>query len=182
MELKFNQWSFYLTFLCVGLSFYSFYSYLESFWLLAPPSYILLGISVIALVFGILGLKAHRYRWAKLRSGITLSLSLLLSIILSLTIILTWLFSILEPDNPTKTTHSPNGDYTINFYKWNEGATGGFGIRGELDGPLWFKKKIYFQEYAEDVQVVWESNDKVSINNQILDLGNGDTFGYDWLR
>lgn len=178
MELKYNLWSFYLALFCVGISFYSFYSYLERSWLIAPPNYILFGISVIAFVLGIKGLKAHSYRWTKLRSWITVSLSLLLSIILSLAVLLTLLFSSMGANEHIKKIHSPNGNHTIDFYRWDQGATGSFGVRGELNGPLWFKKRIYIQENTEEVNVEWDSNDIVSINNHILDLGKGDTFGY----
>ncbi|WP_256464174.1 DUF5412 family protein [Halobacillus amylolyticus] len=50
--------------------------------------------------------------------------------------------------------------------------------KGELNGPLWFKKRIYYQERTENVDVEWESNDTVSINNHILNLDEGDTYGY----
>ncbi len=84
----------------------------------------------------------------------------------------------MEANKHVKTIHSPNGDYTVDFYRWDQGATGTFGIRGELNGPLWFKKRIYIQKRMEDVSVDWQSNDIVSINNHILNLKEGETFGY----
>jgi hypothetical protein len=178
MEVKYNLWSFYLTLLCIGLSFYSFYSFLESSWLLAPPNYILLGISIVAFVLGIIGLKDKRYWWVKLRSWITVILSLLLSIILSLAIIVTLLSSSMGANEHIKTIHSPDGKYTIDFYRWDLGATGTFGVRGELNGPLWFKKRIFIQKRTEDIDVEWKSNDIVSINGYILNLDKGDTYGF----
>lgn len=177
MDTKYNLWSFYLTLFCIGVSFYSFYSYLESRWLFAPPNYILLGISVIAFILGIIGFRDKRNWWAKSRSWITVILSLLLSIILSLTILFTFLFSSMGTNHHIQTIHSPNGEYTIDFYRWDQGATGTFGIRGELNGLLWFKKRIYIQKRTEDINVEWKGNDIVSINKHILNLDKGETYG-----
>jgi len=77
-----------------------------------------------------------------------------------------------------KTVSSPDNGYTIDFYFWDAGAAGTFGIRGELNGPLWFKKRIYYEKRTGNVNVEWKSNNKVSINNHILKLNEGETFGY----
>ncbi|TDL31739.1 hypothetical protein E2R51_10950 [Jeotgalibacillus sp. S-D1] len=177
METKYNLLSFYLTLFCIGLTFYSFYSYVEGSWLISPPNYILLGFSVIAFILGIKGLKDKRNRWTKVRSWLTLVLSSLLSIVLSLAILFGLHFSS-GANVYLKTINSPDGKYTIDFYRWDQGAMGTFGVRGELNGPLWIKKRIYIQKRTEDVNVEWESNDAVLINNHLLNLDNGETYGY----
>lgn len=72
-----------------------------------------------------------------------------------------------------KTIHSPNGKYTIDLYLWDQGATSTFGVMGER---VQFGLKI--QKRTEEVNVEWESNDIVSINNHILNLDKCDTFSY----
>lgn len=46
-------------------------------------------------------------------------------------------FSSIAVNEPIKTISSPGGDYIIDFYYFDAGATGLFGVRGEIDGPLW---------------------------------------------
>lgn len=60
MEKSYNILSFYLIILCISLSAYSLYSNMTNAWLIAPPVYILLVISLIALILGILGFKDKR--------------------------------------------------------------------------------------------------------------------------
>ncbi|KAB7672627.1 hypothetical protein F9279_03100 [Bacillus sp. B1-b2] len=76
-------------------------------------------------------------------------------------------------------TESPDEAYSIDFYSWDQGATGSFGIRGELQGPLWFKKAIYLEEEVDNVKVNWKSNSMIEINGKQLELKNGETYGYE---
>ncbi|WP_138417313.1 DUF5412 family protein [Aquibacillus sediminis] len=178
MGKKYNLWSFYLILVCLGLAAYSLYSNINNTWLIAPPNYILLIISLIAFTLGIIGFKDKRNWWAKTRSWLTVILSSLTSIGLFLVLSFTLFFSSMGANEHIKTASSPDDNYTIDFYRYDAGAAGSFGVRGELNGPLWFKKRIYYQDRVEQVEVEWESNDSVSINNHILKLDEGDTYGY----
>ena len=64
------------------------------------------------------------------------------------------------------------------FYHYDAGAAGSFGVRGEINGPLWFKKRIYYQSRVEHVEVEWVNNSTVSINKRTLNLKEGETYGY----
>ena len=77
-----------------------------------------------------------------------------------------------------RSVNSPDDHYTIDFYRYDAGAAGSFGIRGELNGPLWFKKRIFYQDSVEQVKVEWENNNTVTINNRTLNLKEEDTHGY----
>ncbi len=180
MEKKYNIWSFYLIFLCIGISFYSLYSTIDSTssWLIAPPIYILLLVSILTFIFGVMGFKDSKNWQSKTRSWVTIILSLLLSIALFLVILLTSFFSSLGVNEHIKTIRSPDQNYTIDFYYYDAGATGSFGVRGELNGPLWFKKRIFNQKGIKEVSINWDSNNIVLINDKMLNLDNGDTFGY----
>ncbi|GGM42960.1 hypothetical protein GCM10011351_31140 [Paraliobacillus quinghaiensis] len=178
MGKRYNLWSFYLILFCLGLAAYSLYSNINNTWLIAPPNYILLIISLLALILGIVGFKDRRNWWAKTRSWLTVILSSLTFIGLLLVLSFTTFFSSMGVNEHLKTVSSPDDHYTIDFYRYDAGAAGTFGVRGELNGPLWFKKRIYYQDRVEQVEVEWESNDSVSINNHILKLDEGDTYGY----
>ncbi|MBM7681195.1 hypothetical protein JOD43_001362 [Pullulanibacillus pueri] len=147
-------------------------------WLIAPPNYILLLMSLLALVLGIFGFKEKRNWRTQLRSCLTVIMSSLTSIGLLLVLLISLLF----PNEHIKTVSSPDHSYLIDFYQWDMGAAGTFGILGELNGPLWFKKRIYREERTENVKIKWGSNSKVSINNHILNLDEQipmDTNDYD---
>ena len=178
LEKRYNFWSLYLILICLGVAFYSLYSNINNTWLISPPNYILFIISVLAFILGIKGLKDKRNWRTKTRSWLTITLSSLLSIALFLALSFTLFFSSFGANEHIKTVSSPDNSYTIDFYRWDAGAAGTFGVRGELNGPLWFKKRIYYEKRTENVNVEWKSNNKVSINNHILKLNEGETFGY----
>ncbi|WP_245676760.1 DUF5412 family protein [Bacillus solimangrovi] len=73
-------------------------------------------------------------------------------------------------------THSPDGNYKIEFYLTNGGATTSFGVLGKLDGPLWFKKTINDDYHMDKADVEWINEHTISINNHILDLKKGETY------
>lgn len=162
----------------LSLALYSLYSNFNNTWLLAPPNYVLLLGSVIALILAMKGFKYKKNRMAKTRSWLTLIFSSLLAIALILTILFTLTASSLGANEHIKTVHSPDGHYQIDFYQWDTGAAGTFGIRGELNGPLWFKKRMYLERRIETIEVEWKSNEEVSINNHTLNLKDGETYGY----
>lgn len=178
MEKRYNLVSFYLLLICLGLAIYSLFSNLHHTWLIAPPNYVLLIFSLIAFTLGILGFKDKRNWRTKTRSWFTVIFSILLSIILFLAILLMLLASLIGANEHVKTVQSPDGKYTIDFYYYDAGAAGSFGIRGELNGPLWFKKRIYYRDHEEEVDVEWKNNSTVVINNRTLNLNEGETYGY----
>ncbi|MCM3398107.1 DUF5412 family protein [Oceanobacillus profundus] len=178
MERRYNFWSFYLILVCLGLAAYSLYSNFTHAWLIAPPNYMLLIMSLLAFYLGVFGFKDKRNWRTKTRSWITIILSSLLSIGLFLGVSLTLLLSLLGASEHLKTVNSPDDNYTIDFYRYDAGAAGSFGVRGELNGPLWFKKRIYYQDSIDQVEVDWKNNSTVSINKHILNLKEGDSYGY----
>ena len=178
LEKRYNFWSFYLIIICLGVALYSLYSSINNTWSISPPNYILFVISVLAFILGVKGLKYKRNWRTKTRSWLTITLSSLLSTVLFLVLSFTLFFSSFGANEYIKTVSSPDNSYTIDFYRWDAGAAGTFGVRGELNGPLWFKKRIYYEKRTENVNVEWENNNEVSINNHILKLNEGDTFGY----
>lgn len=109
---------------------------------------------------------------------LTVILSTLLSIALFIILSLSIFASSIGANELFKTVHCPDGNYTIDFYRYDAGAAGTFGVRGEINGPLWFKKRIYHQRRIEQVEVEWKNNSTVSINNRTLNLKEGETYGY----
>ncbi len=178
MRKQYNLWSFCLILVCLGLANYSLYSNINNTWLLAPPNYVLLIISLTALILSAISLKDRKYLWEKTRSWLMIILSSLTLIGLFLVLSFTLLFSSMGANEHIKTVTSPDNNYTIDFYRFDAGAAGSFGVRGELNGPLWFKKRIYLEHKVEQVEVEWKNSDKVTINDQTLKLDEKDTYGY----
>ncbi len=178
MKQNYRLMSFYLALFCFGLTSYSFYSYLYSNWLIAPPIYILLLLSIIAFIYGLKGLDKEAKWLLKIKSWITIILPFILTVILTLGLFFSLLLSAFGANERIETTHSPDGIYTIDIYRWDAGAAGTFGVKGELNGPLWTKKRIYYQKRVDNVEINWINNFTVTINGYILNLKEGETYGY----
>ncbi|KGP91847.1 membrane protein [Pontibacillus chungwhensis BH030062] len=169
-----NFWSFYLTLSCLVLGIYSFYSNVNNAWLIAPPTSILLFLSLLAFALCVIGFQDRRTWKTKMRSWVTLFLALLLMTSMLFVLAFTSLFSNIGKNEHLKTISSPNHNYTIDFYSFDAGATGPFGVRGELDGPLWFKKRVYYEEGVHQVTLQWESDTILKINSTTLNLGQAE--------
>lgn len=124
--------------------------------------------SVLSLALGIIGWRAGNGWYASLRSWTTITLSLVLIFVSGMGSLLTALSP--EYKKLLQTVDSPDKKYTIHFYAINTGAMGPFGVLGELSGPLWFKKRIYFESKADQVQTEWINQHTVLINNHELNL------------
>ncbi len=171
MRRRFNLWAFYLCLFCVVLSLNSMFSNFTPIWSVAPPVKIILFFSISAFVIGIFGFKYKTGWMAICRSLFTVVVSMVLSLFL---LMIGMFFS--EGYQLINKTHSPDNSYTINLYRTNGGATTSFGIKGVLNGPLWFKKTIYFQDRMAQADVEWKNNNTVSINNHLLNLKKGETY------
>ena len=146
LEKRYNLWSFYLILICLGVAFYSLHSNINNTWLIAPPNYILFMISLLSFILGIKGLKDKRNWRPKTRSRLTIALSSLTSIVLFFALSFTLLASLFGANEHIKTVSSPETSYTIDFYSWDAGAAETFGVRGELNGPLWFKREFIMKK------------------------------------
>ena len=102
------------------------------------------------------------------------------SIIVLLLLFVTFIFS----QANTKETfmlasQSPDGNYNLEAYRTEPGATVDFSIRVYIINNN--KKSIIYDAYHEhDVKIVWIDNSTVSINDKILNLSCGET--YDWRK
>ncbi|MGN7468355.1 DUF5412 domain-containing protein [Brevibacillus sp. SAFN-007a] len=75
---------------------------------------------------------------------------------------------------------SPSGEFTVNAYLVNGGATTALCVRGELQNNKTGKRKNMYWDYRIDkAEIVWINNETVSINGHVLSIKN-DTF--DWRR
>lgn len=72
---------------------------------------------------------------------------------------------------------SPDGEYTLEAYKTEPGATVDFSIKVYIKTDS--NKELIYNAYHEyNVKILWISNSKVSINGKTLDLSKNETF--DW--
>ena len=76
-----------------------------------------------------------------------------------------------------KTSQSPDGQYVLQAYRTEPGATIDFSIRVYIISDN--RKNIIYDAYHEyEANIFWVDNSTVSINGKILDLSRGEK--YDW--
>lgn len=76
-------------------------------------------------------------------------------------------------------SRSPDGRYVLYAYRTEPGATVDFSVRVYLS--CGDRKTLVYDAYHErEVEILWLDDDRVSINNKVLDLSLGET--YDWRR
>lgn len=122
-----------------------------------------------------------------MKKKILITTLILVSLFMLLLIITLWFKPVLElgisQSNSAETfllsSLSPEGDYKLEAYKTEPGATVDFSIKvyivNESDKDL-----IYNAYHEYQAEIIWISKSKVTINGKILDLSKGET--YDWRR
>lgn len=171
MGRKYNLWSFILCLLLLVLSLQSLYASYNRTWQVAPPALTLWLLTVIAFVTGIIGLKDKSSRLARWRSWLTVLITFPLSVIFLLGVAVNTFAR-----EPIETAQSPDSKIIIDFYTLNGGAATSISVEGIVNGPLWFKKRIYYEDPMHKVDVEWDNNHIIIINNHTLDLDKGETF------
>lgn len=74
-------------------------------------------------------------------------------------------------------SQSPDGNYYLEAYRTESGATVDFSIRVYLINGS--QKQIIYDAYHEyEVEIVWINNSTVTINGRMLDISCGEKF--DW--
>ncbi|WP_145407501.1 MULTISPECIES: DUF5412 family protein [Paenibacillus] len=165
-----------LILLLYSISLYSLYSSIHHMWRIAPPGYVLVILAILAFILSIISFMDTSSLFAKIRSWISTILSFLLVSILLFVVTFTSIFS--GAKVLLTTTHSPDQHYTINFYKTDAGAMGSFGILGELQGPLWFRKALYWESKNDQVKLQWHNSHTVIVNGHTIDIAKGETWGF----
>ncbi|KAA8997138.1 hypothetical protein F4V43_17740 [Paenibacillus spiritus] len=156
------------------LTGYAVYTNLHGEWDILPPVYVILLVSVFALLSALAGFRDRSSRFSRMRSRISTVLSLISTLVLLAALLFTNMFS--GSKERITASQSPDRTYTLEFYRTDAGAMGSFGIVGELDGPLWFTKRVYTEKRAEQVQVKWENDHTVIINTHKLNLDVGEVW------
>lgn len=171
MGNKYNLWSFMLCLLLLGLSLQALYASYNRTWQLAPDALTLWLLSVITFIIGIIGFEDKSSKRAKWRSWLTMIMIVPLSIAFLLGVAVNTIAR-----EHIETTQSPDNKIVIDFYTLNGGAATSISVTGVQNGPLWFKKRIYYEDPMHEVDVEWESNTIVTINNNTLNLKKGEFF------
>ena len=77
-----------------------------------------------------------------------------------------------------KSSKSPDNSYTVNAYVCSGNATTDFSVRCEVvDNENENVRNIYWQYKQEDVEIAWEDNETVVIDNHRLNVKED---SYDW--
>ena len=171
MGRNYNIWSFAACIVILALSFQSLNATYTHSWLLAPPALGLWILTVITFVSGIRGFRDKSSRGARWRSWLTVLISFFLSAIFLLGVAVNTFARV-----PIETTQSPDSNITIDFYTLNGGAATSISVVGIVNGPLWFTKRIYFDDKMHKANVEWINNHIVSINKHTLDLDKGEIY------
>ena len=171
LKRQYNLWSFILCLLLIVLSLQSLYAAYNQTWQVAPPALTLWLLTVIAFVTGIIGFKDKSSKRAIWRSWLTVLIAFPLSAIFLLGVAVNTIAR-----EPIETAQSPDSKIIIDFYTLNGGAATSISVTGVVNGPLWFKKRIYFEDPMHKVDVEWENNHIIIINNHTLNLDKGETF------
>lgn len=112
---------------------------------------------------------------------------ILLSLFMLLLIITLWFKPVLEigisqnnrAESFLLSSVSPEGDYTLEAYKTEPGATVDFSVKVYIVNGK--DKDLIYNAYHEyQAEIFWISKCKVSINGKTLDLSKGETF--DWRK
>jgi hypothetical protein len=177
-----NNYSGWFIFYCVcALALILPYSYLANelnWWIITPPFYILFGLCIMVYVGLVRTYQQDTGSWKRTRKVISRVFLWLMMIAFGLLTMLSVFTSLLGFEEHLITTTSPNETYTIDFYTWDAGAAGTFGIRGELNGPLWFTKNLYYKVREDTVEIEWIDEHQVKINKRLLNLKMNETVGY----
>lgn len=122
-----------------------------------------------------------------LKGAIIVALSIMLSVVVLLCgltgclfIVSTWIVSDSQVnDLETFLMHSesPDGEYVLEAYRTEPGATVDFSIRVYMLNEN-EKIKVYDAYHEYDIELYWINNSTVSINGKILDLMQGEK--YNW--
>ena len=171
MERKYNLWSFLLCLLVTVISLQNLYASYNHLWSVAPPASVLWLLTFITFFMGISGFRDKSNRGARWRSWLTVLIAFPLSAIFLLGIVVNTFAR-----EPIATTQSPDSNTTIDFYTLNGGAATSISVVGIVDGPLWFKKNIYYDDNMHKADVAWTNNHIIIINNHTLNLDKGETF------
>ena len=144
---------------------------------MSDPVYIVLFTGfLVALIFSFMGNRLAN-RLQKTGMIVLRSFSFLFVGFIGLFLLLKLLALLLGGSEHLTTSTSPNGKHTIDFYSFDAGAAGTFGVRGELDGLFGFKKLIYYGKHEDYANVKWTSNDTIEINGNLLNVEKGEMYG-----
>jgi len=153
------------------LSFQALYATYTRTWQVAPSALTLWIFTIVTFVIGCIGFKDKSSIWARLRSWFTVSTSILLSIIFLLGVCVNAIAT-----EHIETVQSPDAKIIIDFYTLNGGAATSISVTGIVNGPLWFKKRIYYEGPMDRVDVEWIDNSIITINNHTLNLEKGEFY------
>lgn len=171
MGRKYNLWSFFLCLILLGVFLQALYASYNRTWQLAPDALTLWLLSVVAFIIGIIGFGDKSSKLAKWRSWLTV----IIIVPLSIAFLLGMAVNTIAKEH-IETTQSPDSKIEIDFYTLNGGAATSISVTGVVNGPLWFKKRIYYEVPMHKIDVEWENNHTITINNHSLDLSKGETF------
>lgn len=164
---------------CIAFIVFCGWLITHTLWTFSTSSLVALTIAFISVLYLLIKGAKNVHGFNKFSSwligAVSFLMTALLLCILTLQLIVVLLFNGVTH---LTTRISPDQRYKIDFYYFDAGAMGTFGVRGELDGPFGFKKHMYYERHATEAQIEWLNDYTISINGNELNLKNGEYFGY----
>ena len=150
----------------------------RTLWTVSTSSLVALTMAFISVLYLLIKGAKSIHGFKKILASLIGVVSFLMTALLLCVLTLQLVVILLGGITPLTTSVSPDQRYKINFYYFDAGAMGTFGVRGELDGPFGFKKHMYYERHATEAQIEWLNDYTISINGNELNLKNGEYFGY----
>lgn len=176
--MHYFKWACVLFSLCIAFIIFCGWLITQTLWTFSTSSIVALTIALISVLYLLNKRAKSVHGFKKFLAWLISFVSFLMTVLLLCVLILQLIVLLLGGVSHLTTSISPDQRYKIHFYYFDAGAMGTFGVRGELNGPLGFKKQIYYERHATEVHVEWLNHHIISINGNELNLKNGDYFGY----
>ena len=164
--------------LCIAFIVFCGWLMTHTLWTVSTSSLVTLIMAFISVIYLLIKGAKSVHGLYKFLSSLIGAVSFLITALLLCVFLLQLVIMLFGGATHLTTSISPDQRYKINFYYFDAGAMGTFGVRGELDGPFGFEKQMYYERHATEAQVEWLNDYTIRINGNELNLKNGEYFGY----
>lgn len=173
--MNYLKGSFLFSFLTITVTIYYFYALDRmNVWRIIPGYFVyifyLISVFLVVMAFQKKHIKTVPQKFLII---IPILINIVLTVILCIYLFFSMAIGRSFPLIQTET--SPDEKIELNFYSFDAGGMGTFGVIGEVNGPLWFKKRIYYEKRIQDIEIEWIDNDTLLINKQLIELKEAGT-------
>ena len=176
--MHYFKWACVVFSLCIAFIVFCGWLMIRTLWTVSTISLVALTMAFISVLYLLIKSAKSIHGFKKFSASLIGALSFLMTALLLCILTLQLVIISFGGATHLTTSISPDYRYKLDFYYFDAGAMGTFGVRGELDGPFGFKKHMYYERHATEAQVEWLNDYTIRINGNELNLKNGEYFGY----